>query len=452
MIPMPHQIEGALFLADRRFGILADEPRVGKTGAAIMACDYVMAKNILVVTTASGRAVWRKGFADWSDFNRPAQILTPKDKLADETRVAIVGWPSAANSHLRTQLLNRKWDVVVLDESHYAKNFGAKRTEAVFGTIGRFGHLLSTYALANAGRCVWCLSGSPMPNSPFDLYPMLRYGAEQVLEMDAARGRPCVRDEQEFKKRYCKTKPQKIGQGAYARYIDVIVGGRNLDELRERIAGLMLQRTQADVGITQPIYEVFPLLVGGAMKARFEAGVDTAKILAAIENGSTRDLEMHLGPLRRITGRIKADLVAEVVRDEFQCGLDKIVLAYWHRDVGAALAEALAEFGVTGIDGATPDKAREANVAAFSLPGGPRVFLAQIQAAGEAIDLSAAAEMMFVEMSFVPKDGTQMALRITNHNQTRQPRVRVAAVDGSIDEAIQQSLLRKVTTIREVMK
>lgn len=446
LAPYPHQIEGAKFLASREFAVLADDPRVGKTGAAIIGCDLVLAARILVVTTASGRGVWRKGFADWSVFPHVTQILTPKDRLRAETTVAIVGWPSVADHTLRMALLRGRWDVVILDEGHYAKNFDAKRTQAVFGLCD--GEQLTTvHALGAAGARVWHLTGTPMPNSPFDLFPVLRFGAADRL---AEQGEwPAVLSPEAFLRRYCETRPKKISR---FRSITVITGGKNLDELKARIDGLFLRRTQADVGITAPIFETVPLIVPDAARRSVEKDLNATAVLAAIDSGSTRDLEMHLGPLRRLTGNIKARAVAELVAEEFDCGLDRIVLAYWHKEVAEILAEALAPFGVTGIDGSTPPAAREANVAAFSRPGGPRVFLAQIQAAGEAIDLSAAAEMLFVEMSFVPKDGAQMAMRVTNHTQTRQPRVRVASIAGSIDEAIQSSLLRKVTTIREVLK
>jgi SWI/SNF-related matrix-associated actin-dependent regulator of chromatin subfamily A-like protein 1 len=131
--------------------------------------------------------------------------------------------------------------------------------------------------------------------------------------------------------------------------------------------------------------------------------------------------------------------------------LDRIVLAYWHKEVAQKLIEGLAGFGVVGIDGSTPPAARDANVAAFQT-GKARVFLAQIAAAGEAIDLSAASELIFVEMSFIPKDAKQMSLRITNHGQKRQARVRVATLDNSIDDAIASALLRKWTAINEVLQ
>jgi hypothetical protein len=79
------------------------------------------------------------------------------------------------------------------------------------------------------------------------------------------------------------------------------------------------------------------------------------------------------------------------------------------------------------------------------------VFIAQIAAAGEAIDLSAAAELLFVETTFVPAQMAQMAMRVTNLAKSRQVRVRVATIEGSIDDALQSSLMRKWSSIREVL-
>lgn len=454
MIPLPHQIDGARFLSEKAFAMLADAPRVGKTGAAIMAADIVLARRIVIVTTASGRAVWRKALTDWSAFGRSVEIVTPSTlNLLPGADVVIIGWPSVSNPKLRAEILKRQWDLVILDEHHYAKNFEAKRTVAAFGVPEEDGQILVLRAcLAGVAPRVWNLSGTPMPHSPHDLYPVLRFGAPERLEANPIKGWPDVTRESDFKHRYCKVRPKKIGHGPYARRIDVIMGGQNLEELRERIDGLFLRRTQKDVGILPPVYETVPLIVGPRARKQAEGSADMSAIIAAIDSGSTRELDMHLGPLRRLTGEVKARAVAELVRDEFESGLDKIVLAYWHSDVAKVLIEELDKYGVTGIDGSTPDKAREANVAAFSRPDGPRVFLAQILAAGEAIDLSAASELLFVEMSFTPKDGAQMALRITNHNQTRQPRVRVASIANSIDEAIQSRLLMLMQAIKEVLQ
>lgn len=415
-----------------------------------MAADYDLAQSILVVTTASGRAVWRRAFAVWSPFGRKVQVVTKGVDRVGEADVVIVSWGGITDPKIRVQLIARKWDRLILDEDHYAKSIETKRTQAAYGDFALGGALMAdeTSLLRAAGYRAWGLSGTPQPNSPADWYPRLRALRPECLKADDRRGYPDVTEQVNFLHRYCIVRMKKISN---FRRIPVVVGGRNLEELKARIGDFMLLRTQQDVGIRPPIYETLPLAISPSARKSIEANLDTAEILKAAEAGDTKKLEMQLGPLRRLTGEIKAQAVIEAVKEEFECGLDKIVLAYWHRDVGQALKTALDVYGVAGIDGATPPKIRDEAERAFMRQDGPSVFLAQIKAAGEAIDLSSAATLWFVETSLVPADMKQMSLRVTNHTQTRPVLVRVCALEGSIDEALQEILLRKWTTIREVL-
>lgn len=445
MIPKPHQLTAASFLASRQYALLADQPRVGKTGSAIMAADYIAAETILVITTASGRGVWKAGFAAWSDFPRKVQVLTGGVKLAADTSVAIVGWGGLTSPAIMAQLLSRRWSVLIPDEAHNAKNFEAKRTQALYGKLD-----VLSRSLRSVADAVWLLTGTPLPNSPADAYPMMR--ALFPERLTTQHGPTDVTAQSAFIDRYCKMRPMKIGHGWMARTIQVFVEGRNLDELNARLAGCFLQRTQADVGITEPDYETMPLISPKALPPELRDMKHAAEILAAASAGDGKRLEIHMGPLRRITGMLKAELVVDAVKEELDGALDKIVLAYWHTDVGTMLRDGLAKYGVTGIDGSTPAKSRTANEQRFLTDPKCRVFLAQIQAAGEAIDLSASANLIFVEASWTPKDMLQMALRICNHGQKRVPLVRVATLEGSIDDALQSILLRKWSSIRQVLK
>lgn len=448
--PLPTQLFGAKFLADRPRALLADSPRVGKTGAAIIAADYLMAENILVVTTASGRGVWKAGFPAWSSFDRKMQILTGDTKLRSDTNIAVVGWGGIVRAPIQAQLLRREWDILIADEAHAAKTFETKRTQSLYGTIFDNGDALSTSAaLAGHAAGIWALTGTPIPNCPLDIYPMMRALCPERLS--DAYGVTDVTRYDDFKDRYCKMRPLKIGNGFYGRRIEVFVEGRNLAELRDRLAGFFLQRTQKDVGILEPDYETMPLIVSDAARASADGDAPKTRVLAAAEAGDTKSLEMHLGPLRRLTGEIKAHAVVEAIKEELENGLPKIVLAFWHRSVGQILLDGLSRFGVAGIDGSTQPTKRTEAERAFLRDPKCRVFLGQIQAAGEAIDLSSAADLVFVETSFSPKDMAQMALRVTNHTQKRRPLVRVATLENSIDDALQQILLRKWSAIKEVL-
>lgn len=443
--PFKHQREGAAFLASRMNALLADLPRVGKTGTSILAADDILASSVLVITTASGRPVWQRAFAQWSGFGRSVSVIT-SDKSDTAADVLIAGWPAMTNTKIRMKLLQRRFDLLLLDEAHYAKNFEAKRTQAVFGVPMRDGETLAqTSSLVGLAARVWALTGTPIPNAPNDLYPMLRALAPQRLA--AAGDLPDVTKYNDFLHRYCVVKMKKISQ---FNKIPVVIGGRNLEELAQRMDGFYLRRTQEDVGITQPIFETYPLAVSPRDLREAQGDVDATAVIEAAQSGSTRELDMHLGPLRRITGTIVARAAAEAVAEEFDNGLDQIVLAYWHKDVGEILGTALAKYGVLQIDGSTGGLVRGEIEQKF-LRGEARVMLAQIIAAGEAVDFSSSCELMFVETSMVPKDMAQMAMRITNHTQKRQPRVRVAVLQGSIQETMEEILMRKWTAIREVL-
>jgi SNF2 family DNA or RNA helicase len=231
------------------------------------------------------------------------------------------------------------------------------------------------------------------------------------------------------------------------------VGGKNEAELRARLDGWMLRRTQKDVGIQPPVHELMPLIVSAAQRRELQTDKQASEIVEAIEAGLTKDLDMALGPLRRITGRIKAEAVVIAAKEWLEDNPgDKLVLAYYHREVGDILEARLNAWGVCRVDGSSNAVTRESQQALFSTPGVDRhVFLAQIDAAGEAIDLSAAAELWFVESTFSPKSMKQMASRISNVNQQRNTFVKVAFIEGSIDEAIQSSLLRLWKSIKEVV-
>ena len=426
--PLPHQIEGAQFLASRRAALLADDPRVGKTGAAIMACDLVLARRVLVVTTATGRANFGREFREWQAFPRVVQVLFgASDAIDPAADVLVVGWSVVADKRLQGRLAAWKADVLVLDESHYARSPEAKRCVAAM-------------ALAHHAARVFCLTGTPMPNGPHELWPVLYTVAPERIDR---------MHYHEFVRRYCVVKPRFMT----GKRVDVIIGGRNLEELRDRLNGFWLRRTQADVGIREPVYSMLSLPCDPKLIDRMilaEVDQNERVILNAIAEDRAAQDDIHLAELMRVTGTVKAIAVAELVLEELKNGLDKVVLMCWHTEVVDQLAARLSTYGVAVLDGRTPPQKRQDQIAKFQ-SGQARVFIGQIRAAGEGIDLSTSCNLIFVEASWAAADMRQAALRVTNHGQKRQCLVRFAALAGSIDEAVVRVVTRKVATIKRVL-
>lgn len=258
-VPFPSQLSGALFLAARKSAILADAPRVGKTGAAILACDYVFARRIIVVTTASGRPNWAREFRDWG-FPRCIQVIySAGDRVRPDAEVVITGWGMVADPALLAQLTARRWQVFIADEGHYAKNPDTQRTRAVFGRFADDGlvHDASS-ALAGCSDSVWNLTGTPTPTGAHELYPFLRACLPAILR----EGGPDVTRLSAFTRRYCTCRLILTGAPLHVLYRALIRSRPAVlkaDELRARIGGILLRRTQKDVGIRPPVYSVFSL-------------------------------------------------------------------------------------------------------------------------------------------------------------------------------------------------
>ena len=449
MTPMPTQLSGAEFLAARSTALLADEPRVGKTGAALLAIKRtnVLGYRALIVTTASGRAVWRRAVKEWLSYDAHVVGVDKHDYLA----FVIVSWDQIRQPKVYGLLathFGKPFDFAILDEDHRAKNPDTKTAQAIYGKFNQHGDRVAN-GLVTAIPRVWHLSGTPCPHDLGDTWCRLRSSAPYLLAADEAKGWPNVTSFDVFRARYCVMRPKKLSAW---RTIQVVVGGRNEAELRERLAGWMLRRTQKDVGIRPPVQELMPLIVSPTQRRELQTDRQASEIVEAIEAGLTRDLDMELGPLRRITGRIKAEAVVVAAKEWLDDNPgDKLVLAYYHREVGDALETHLVQFGVNRIDGSSSAIQRGLAEMNFRTDEHDRVFLAQIDAAGEAIDLSAAAELWFVETTFSPKAMKQMGSRISNVNQTKNTFVKVCYIEGSIDEQIQASLLRLWKSIKGVV-
>jgi SWI/SNF-related matrix-associated actin-dependent regulator of chromatin subfamily A-like protein 1 len=417
-----HQHEAVRFLCANKFALLCDEQRVGKTAPAIVAAKRLDVKQTLIVAPVSTLGNWHRECVRWG---MPGNVV-------------IVPWSRIATGKTAAMLLTHHFDLIIFDEFHYGKNPTAKRTQAAFG-VSYGANLNTTKALCSRADRVWCLSGTPIPHDPGDLYPVLRAIMPETLHG--------VLSHEQFLERYVVRVPKKVGP---YRKIWVAVGGRNEQELHERIKDKFLRRRQRDVGIAPPIVDLLMLDPG---RVNPYASIDEDAVRQAAMDGDTRALDMHLGVLRHITGDIKAERIIEAALDYFESSPEgeKLVIAYWHRSVGDRLEEGLRRFHPMRVDGSTLAQVRTDRIDTFQRDPKCRIFLGQIEAAGEGIDLSAADELWFAESTFSPRNMSQMSMRIANVNKKRQNLVRIATLDGSIDVTIQETLARLMVSIAKTL-
>ena len=223
----PYQRAGVAWLAQQKTALLADEMGLGKTAQAIMAAAEIGAHRIGVVCPASLRLNWRREFDRWWPdwLERPLLYVESYDKVARHC------WREP------------NFDLLIVDEAHYAKTPTAARTKALYGKSADGSGLVSK------AKRTWLLTGTPAPNNPAELWTHLRALRPEIVT--GANGKPAAY--WSFAKRYCHTFDNGFGLQ--------IGKGRRLDELKKIIAPFILRRTKAEVlqDLPEVRFDVLPL-------------------------------------------------------------------------------------------------------------------------------------------------------------------------------------------------
>lgn len=444
----PYQQTGAAWLpAGGRVKLLADEPGLGKTAQVVTAWEATGKRGAIVVCPSVARYNWAREFEMWSGYV-PQVLVNLKDRAAN--RVVICSYDYARENAAELKLLRP--GLLVLDEAHYLKGLETARTKAILGADG----------LVHAAERCWALSGTPMPNNPSELWPLFRVAGATILSFD----------------KWC----EKFCVGYHTAYGYKITGARKtaLDELHTLIrdSGIMLRRTKQEVAMQlPPIYfeevTVEPCLVDEdvcwpdysmrhklpelhekikAERTMLETVVNTTGWKSRDGLAALSALSASVSTLRRYTGIQKVDGVVELLRGELEAkALNKVVVFAIHMHVIDGIREGLRNFGAVTIYGGTPPQKRQRHIDNFMKRKDCRVLVCNIHAAGTAINLTSAHEVVFAEQAWVPGDNAQAAMRCHRIGQTMPVRVRVVSLVDSIDQAVQRTLMRKARNIAAVI-
>lgn len=257
-----------------------------------------------------------------------------------------------------------------------------------------------------------------------------------------------------FRSRYCVTAWSPYGDNVK------VVGNKDVEDLRERLRPFVLRRRKSEVLKDLPpvrfesvtlqcdTHPVDIALLEDALDPKLVAQLrdvdDPGEAFA--ELGSSKAFAAY----RRLCGLAKAEAVSKLLETELVSGLANVVVMAHHKDVVEAIANNLRAYGVRTITGATSAAERESAVAAFQ-SGTVRAIVCNIVAGGTGITLTAASELVFAEMSYVPGENVQAADRIHRIGQKDSCRVRFVSLEGTLDESLVGVLVRKTQMIREVL-
>lgn len=446
-----YQEHGSDYLVNNNCALLADDMGVGKTKQVIMACDKINAQKILVICPAVARINWVREWETWSIFSNDFEILETKKDWPSGNKNVIVSY-TFAEKYAATRLAKYNWDVLVLDEAHFIKSVNAKRTKAIWGVDG----------IVRRCKRIWALTGTPMPKSPDDLWPMFyTFGWTPYNYND-------------FVRRYCTYYIDERGQlkitGANRKHIGelkMIFKERVMRRLKSKVLeALPAIRFESVLVKAKPIdfidfpgfleyyvpmnreKELKKLIVDQhkALESAFEQPRTISDKLKVLKHIST-----SMPVLRRYTGCLKVKPIVDLVKEELlNESYEKIVIFCVHRDVIEAVREGLKEFHAVTLYGGTAKGRAQRNIDRFMKYPKYRVFVGNIKACGTAINLTSASEVLFIEQEWNPGDNTQAMMRIYRRGQDKNVRVRVASIADTVDERLNTVLFRKMRDISEV--
>lgn len=454
----PYQEEGSRFLADRLVAFLFDDMGVGKTIQAIVGCDLIGAERVLVLCPPVVRVNWLREFNKWQKAKRSISVAARRVDFTNagimNADVLIVGYPALAQKSVRDALKARAWnDVLICDEAQALKNPKAVVSRAVYGH--RFD---CNHGVAGTAVAAWIMTGTPIMNHPAEVWTHLHalapdslrpkairdagrtlFGPDQPLNYKAFRGAMCILSEDGsvyHAAAHAKTTlPNLLRPLTLRRMLTDVV--KDMPPLR-----------WADVTV-EP--DVLPPMPDMTPEAQAVIAAATGRAQAGDDDGALDVLSadaMHLSTLRMWTGIAKAPAVADFVAAELDGGLDRCVVFAIHKGVIAILAE---RFGAACrvIDGSTSPSQRQASIDDFQYDR-VQILILQLDAVSTGVTLTASANVLFAESSWVPAVMAQAAKRCHRIGQKRSVLARVFSLKGSLDESVNRVVARKAADISQI--
>ena len=404
----PHQQEAKLFLLSRRRAILADQPRVGKTlPTAAAALENLPA---LIVCPAIAKTVWEAAFARLAP-NVLVHVVNGKREASqvNSADITIINYDVLQYAQTNCD----RYNTLVLDECHRIKNPKAQRTKAAMLAMKKI-------------DCVYALSGTPLPNRPIELWPILHgLGIYRGGWFD-------------FAARYARLFSAPWGLDAS--------GASNLPELKALMLPHVMRRKKENIFKDYKEPQV-SLITFDLPTDKREQSFDADALMA---NPNALLAFEGLAEIMREAGMKKVKAASEFIDDLLQSNEPVVVFAH-HKDVVAELQKLLFVHNPVVIVGNTSKQNRYKALKYFQT-GVTKLIIGNIQSMSEGVDLSAADTIVFVECTWSTSALEQASSRVENINKSGIPPViYILTIKASLDHTVLAKVLKKLNIVNQII-
>ncbi|XP_076363842.1 LOW QUALITY PROTEIN: SWI/SNF-related matrix-associated actin-dependent regulator of chromatin subfamily A-like protein 1 [Tachypleus tridentatus] len=400
--------------------LIADDMGLGKTIQAIGIADYY--KNewpLLVVAPSSVRYSWVEAFHTWlpSLDSQEINVVNSSKESVSGSKVVIMSYDILTRKVKCIQ--DKKFQVIIMDESHFLKNFKSARTRAALVVMKTCKRLI-------------LLSGTPALSRPMELYTQISAINNKVF--------PNYTD---FGIRYCNGKIMPWGWD--------FTGSSHMTELQLLLEEtVMIRRLKAEVITQLPAKRrQMVLLDPSVVHSRKK---DSEFMSKEMSRSNLRGMERRGMLLQyfRETGFAKLSAICDYIKDLLEA--EKKFLCFGHhQSVLDAICKSIKEKGIQyiRIDGSTSSETRKQLCDKFQFNDTVRVAVLSITAANSGINLTAAHLVIFAELFWNPGILTQAEDRAHRIGQQDSVVVQYLVAQGTADDHIWPLVQKKLETLNK---
>jgi SWI/SNF-related matrix-associated actin-dependent regulator 1 of chromatin subfamily A len=423
----PYQVEGVCAIQRQRGrALLADEMGLGKTAQTLVWLERTKSFPAVVVCPAAVKSVWEHEAALW--LGKRAAVLSgqkPAPFRGKTPDIIVINYEIL--TYWRPLIASLGAKTLILDECHMIKNRTTLRTKAAQKIARGVPHLIA-------------ISGTPVESRPAEIWTTLNL-------LDPTKYRSFFT----FGMKYCGAVKKPWGW-EYKKCTNAL-------GLHRELKAVMIRRLKKDVAQDLPEKSrcVVPLTMPDEGRRRYflaetnfvrwlqtEEGAATAKRAAKAEEVT------KLGALRRLIGEYKVELVTNWI-DAFLESTDrKLIIFGIHKAMIAALIKKYKGQAVA-IHGGVPTSKRGAIVRQFQTNAKTRLFIGQLRAAGAGITLTAASDVVFVEMGWVPAEYAQAEDRPHRIGQKNAVMCHYLVVADTVDEDLCEVVQEKAFNCGQIL-
>ncbi len=428
-----------LFMLSHQQGVANwSEPGTGKSFMTMSAMNKIAMAGklrlVLIVAPATMVMEWESMLREYSsvDWNvvplrgtkaKKLKLLRSIETVSAAPTIIVSSYDTIPP--LIESIRGKRFDLMICDESHFIKNHKTRRFKSIKSI--------------NSER-VWCLSGTPTPNTPLDAWSQYNLMSPTLFPPSYYA----------FRARYAN-----IYNGAG---FPKIISWLNQEELASKMQSISCRIRKSESGLPRKINKVVELEMPSKVRKVYDMLVRhwVAEIEESGEMIATNNALTKLLRLQQLTSGIAAtdqgtdrldDTKIRAVMERIECLPNDERVIIWSRfrqevdDVLKALSKTNRK--IVSLTGSTPRMERFNAIKQFNETPGA-VFVGTIQAGGTGINLQTARYAIYMSHTFNLGDRLQSEDRIHRMKQNRDCIYYDLIMKRSVDEYIKKICSNKL--------